>query len=83
MKKDYFLRWIGFGVFALIIWLFLPFLKSFFVASLMVMATFPIYYFIETKIKQYEKLKTLALRKANRLSLAHKKPPLDKINFLC
>lgn len=60
MKKDYFLRWIGFGVFALIIWLFLPFLKSFFVASLMVMATFPIYYFIETKIKQYEKLKTLA-----------------------
>lgn len=60
MKKDYFLRWIGFGVFALIIWLFFPFLKSFFVASLMVMATFPIYYFIETKIKRYEKLKVLA-----------------------
>lgn len=60
MKKDYFLRWIGFGVFALIIWLFFPFLKSFFVASLMVMATFPIYYFIETKIKRYEKIKVLA-----------------------
>lgn len=60
MKKDYFLRWIGFGVFALIIWLFLPFLKSFFVASLMVMATFPIYYFIETKLKRYKKLKIFA-----------------------
>jgi len=60
MKKDYFLRWIGFGVFALIIWLFFPFLKSFFVASLMVMATFPIYYLIETKLKRYEKLKILA-----------------------
>ena len=60
MKKDYFLRWIGFGVFALIIWLFFPFLKSFFVASLMVIATFPLFQLIETKIKQYEKLKSLA-----------------------
>lgn len=60
MEKDYFLRWIGFVVFALTVWLFFPFLKSFFVALLMVMATFPIYHFIEAKIKRYEKLKTLA-----------------------
>ncbi len=60
MEENYFLRWIGFVVFALIVWLFFPFLKSFFVALLMVMATFPIYHFIEAKIKRYKKLKTLA-----------------------
>jgi len=60
MKENYFLRWTGFMVFALIVWLFFPFLKSFFVALLMVMATFPIYHLIEAKIKRYKKLKTLA-----------------------
>ena len=60
MREEYFLRWIGFGVFALIVWLFFPFLKSFFVALLMVMATFPIYHLIEVKIKEYKKLKTIA-----------------------
>jgi predicted PurR-regulated permease PerM len=60
MEKNYFLRWTGLVVFALIVWLFFPFLKSFFVALLMVMATFPIYHLIEEKIKQYKKLKTLA-----------------------
>ncbi|MCD6654219.1 MAG: AI-2E family transporter [Sulfurovum sp.] len=60
MEENYFLRWIGFGVFALIVWLFFPFLKSFFVALLMMMATFPIYHLIEAKIKRYNKLKTLA-----------------------
>ncbi|HEO97856.1 MAG TPA: AI-2E family transporter [Epsilonproteobacteria bacterium] len=60
MRENYFLRWIGFVVFALIIWLFFPFLKSFFVALLMAMATFPIYHPLEAKIKQYKKLKTFA-----------------------
>lgn len=60
MEENFFLRWIGFMVFALIVWLFFPFLKSFFVALLMVMVTFPIYHFIETKIKRHKKLKTLA-----------------------
>ncbi len=60
MEKDYFLRWIGFGVSALTIWLFFPFLKSFFVALLMVMATFPIYHLLEVKIQRYNKLRTLA-----------------------
>lgn len=60
MKEDYFLRWIGFGIFALIVWLFFPFLKSFFVALLMVMATYPIYHLIEVKIKRYKKLKVFA-----------------------
>lgn len=60
MKEDYFLRWIGFGIFALIVWLFFPFLKSFFVALLMVMATYPIYHLIEVKIKRYKKLKNFA-----------------------
>ncbi len=59
MEENYFLRWIGFVVFTLIVWLFFPFLKSFFVALLMAMATFPIYHIIETKIKRYKKLKTL------------------------
>ncbi len=60
MEENFFLRWIGFVAFALIVWLFFPFLKSFFVALLMVMVTFPLYHYIETKIKQYKKLKTLA-----------------------
>lgn len=60
MNENYFLRWIGFVAFALIIWLFFSFLKSFFVAFLMAMITFPIYHFIEIKIKQYRKLKALA-----------------------
>lgn len=60
MKENYFLRWTGFVVFALIIWLFFSFLKSFFVALLMVMATFPIFHFIEAKIKRSKKLKTHA-----------------------
>ena len=60
MKENYFLRWIGFVVLALISWLFFPFFKSFFVAILMVMATSPIYYFIETKLKRYRKLKNFA-----------------------
>jgi len=60
MEENFFLRWIGFVAFALIVWLFFPFLKSFFVALLMVMVTFPLYHYIDTKIKQYKKLKTLA-----------------------
>lgn len=60
MEENFFLRWIGFVVFALIVWLFFPFLKSFFVALLMVMVTFPIYHLIETKIKRRKKLKILA-----------------------
>ena len=60
MKENYFLRWIGFVVLALISWLFFPFFKSFFVAILMVMATFPIYHLIEIKIKNYKKLKNIA-----------------------
>ncbi|HQR74479.1 MAG TPA: AI-2E family transporter [Sulfurovum sp.] len=60
MRENYFLRWVGFVVFVLVIWLFFPFLKSFFVALLMAMATFSIYHPLETKLKQSKKLKTLA-----------------------
>jgi predicted PurR-regulated permease PerM len=60
MKENSFLRWIGFIVLMLVLWLFFPFLKSFFVALLMAMATFPVYHFIEMRIKQHERLKTLA-----------------------
>ena len=57
MRENYFLRWVGFVVFVLVIWLFFPFLKSFFVALLMAMATFSIYHPLETKLKQSKKLK--------------------------
>ncbi len=60
MKEKYFLRWFGFGVSLLVVWVFFSFLKSFFVALLMVMATFPIYHTIKNKISQRKKFKTFA-----------------------
>ncbi|MCJ7766059.1 MAG: AI-2E family transporter, partial [Thiovulaceae bacterium] len=60
MEQNYFLRWIGFGILALVVWLFFPFLKSFFVALLMAMTIFPIFRLVEKRINRLEKLKTLA-----------------------
>lgn len=39
MVQNSFLRWLGLGILALVIWLFFPFLKSFFVALLMALAS--------------------------------------------
>lgn len=60
MKEKYFLRWFGLGVSLLVVWVFFSFLKSFFVALLMVMATFPIYHTLKNKISQRKKLKSIA-----------------------
>jgi predicted PurR-regulated permease PerM len=57
MRQNNFLRWIGAGAFILIIWLFLPFLKSFFVALLLAMAVSPVYQIVKIKIDSYERLK--------------------------
>ncbi|MBU1642739.1 AI-2E family transporter [bacterium] len=60
MEENYFLRWIGFGILALIVWLFFPFLKSFFVALLMTMAIFPLYRLLKSRIYRFKKIKTMA-----------------------
>lgn len=60
MRENNFLRWIGIGAFILILWLFLPFLKSFFVALLLAMAVSPIYQIVKLKIDSYERFKPFA-----------------------
>jgi len=60
MEENHFLRWMGFAIFGLVIWLFFPFLKSFFVAFLMVMATIPIHHLMVRKISQYKMTKKIA-----------------------
>jgi len=50
MGQNRFLQWMGFGAMGLILWLFFPFLKSFFVGLLLAMATSPIYRSAERKI---------------------------------
>ena len=60
MRQNNFLRWIGIGAFVLILWLFFPFLKSFFVALLLAMAFFPVYKVVKRKIDTYEQLRRFA-----------------------
>lgn len=54
MEQSHFLRWMGLAASSLILWLFFPFLKSFFVALLLAMAISPLHRTIELKIKGYE-----------------------------
>lgn len=60
MRENNFLRWIGIGAFILILWLFSPFLKSFFVALLLAMAVSPIYQIVKVKIDACERFKPFA-----------------------
>lgn len=60
MQQNNFLRWTGIGAFVLILWLFFPFLKSFFVALLLAMAVFPVYKIVKLKIDTYEQLRSFA-----------------------
>ena len=60
MNKNSFLRWLGCGILALIVWLFFPFLKSFFVALLMAMAVSPLYDRLERFLTHYNALKKIA-----------------------
>lgn len=60
MRQNNFLRWIGIGAFVLVLWLFLPFLKGFFVALLLAMAVSPIYQIVKVKIDTYERSRSFA-----------------------
>ena len=60
MAQNSFLRWLGLGILLLIIWLFFPFLKSFFVALLMSMAVSPLHHLLQRFLRQYPLLKKIA-----------------------
>ncbi|WP_238593500.1 hypothetical protein [Sulfurospirillum diekertiae] len=60
MAQNSFLRWLGCGILALILWLFFPFLKSFFVALLMAMAVSPLHHLLERFLSKYDVLKKSA-----------------------
>ena len=61
MVQNRFMQWMGFSAAALILWLFFPFLKSFFVGLLLAMATSPIHQSAESFIaRKFPKLKGIA-----------------------
>jgi predicted PurR-regulated permease PerM len=71
MQQNNFLRWMSFGIFVLILWLFFPFLKSFFVALLLAMAASPLYRSIKSRINRYPALYSVAsLASASIVSIA-------------
>lgn len=71
MQQNNFLRWIGIGAFILILWLFAPFLKGFFVALLLAMAVSPLYRSIKLRIQHYPLLAPVAsLTSASIVSVA-------------
>ncbi|MCK9374359.1 MAG: AI-2E family transporter [Sulfuricurvum sp.] len=60
MEQNHFLRWMGGGALILIVWIFAPFLKSFFVALLLAMAFSPLHRSLELKIISHERFKPIA-----------------------
>lgn len=60
MEQNHFLRWMGLGAFVLVLWLFFPFLKSFFIALLLAIAISPLYRKVEAKIHSYERFAPVA-----------------------
>lgn len=56
LERNTFVKIMIFSALALLFWLFLPFLKSFFVALLLVTAFTPIHLAIEQKLKKYSKI---------------------------
>lgn len=60
MGQSRFLQWMGFGASGLVLWLFFPFLKSFFVALLLSIATAPVHRSIERRIVLYKRLQPMA-----------------------
>lgn len=57
MVQNSFLRWLGLGILVLVIWLFFPFLKSFFVALLMALAVAPLHHSLQRFLSHYPLLK--------------------------
>lgn len=71
MKQNSFLHWLGFGIFVLIVWLFFPFLKSFFVALLMALAVSPLHHRLQRfLVKQYTFKKIAPVLSASIVTLA-------------
>lgn len=56
MEQNHFLRWMGLAALTLVLWLFFPFLKSFFAAFLLAIAISPLHRSIEARIYRYERL---------------------------
>ena len=60
MKNNNFLRWIGIGALSLTLWLFFPFLKSFFAALLLSMAFYPLHRALRLKLEKQKYLAMIA-----------------------
>lgn len=60
MKQSIFLKSLGIGAFLILLWLFEPFLKSFSVALLMVMATAPFHRYVKIFIENNAFLKNIS-----------------------
>lgn len=60
MENKIFVRFLIFTSFTLVIWLFFPFLKSFFVAFLLSMVMFPLQRYTETKLSQFSRVESFS-----------------------
>ncbi|MDP2849760.1 MAG: AI-2E family transporter [Sulfuricurvum sp.] len=60
MENKLFVRFMIFSALGLVTWLFLPFIKSFFIAFLLAIVVFPLYRAVETNIRHIERLSSMA-----------------------
>ncbi|MDO9055143.1 MAG: AI-2E family transporter [Sulfuricurvum sp.] len=60
MENKLFVRFMIFSALGLVMWLFLPFLKSFFIAFLLAIVVSPLYRAVEAKIRTIERLSSMA-----------------------
>lgn len=60
MDRNNFLRGVSLATFVLVLWLFFPFLKSFFVALLLAMAVSPLFGIINTRVERLASLAPIA-----------------------
>jgi predicted PurR-regulated permease PerM len=58
--QNSFLRWLGCGILVLVIWLFFPVLKSFFVALLMAIAVAPLHHRLRQFLSHYPLIRTVS-----------------------
>jgi predicted PurR-regulated permease PerM len=60
MKNKSFLQWVGVGALLCVLWLFFPFLKSFFVALLLSMAFYPLHRTLQLRLEKQQSLSRIA-----------------------
>lgn len=60
MRENNFLRWSAAAAFALSVWLFFPFLKSFSVALLLAMAFYPLYQIVQLHLEKQRRFTLIA-----------------------